>query len=582
MLKYLAIISSLLIHCSIFSQDVEQVVSNAKNFFKQDPFTLQGGIGANMVFYDAKGIANRRDPFYWALNGNLNITILGKISCPLTFTLTQQDKNFTNGLDKFSQPFNQFGISPKYKWLTVHAGYRTMEFSEHSLSGSLFLGGGVEIAPTKGLFSGSAAFGRFLKAIPKGGVQGVSVSLPAYERWGGAAKLKFGKERNNVELIYFRAADNKNSIPFDTANAILPAENQIFGLKFVKIFGDKLTFQGAYHYSMLSTNTYLPVTKIERFTYINKIFSPRANSRFNSSYLFQVDYDLKGYRIGAKFKRVDPDYASLGAVFITNDVQEISGSLGKQLLKNKLNLNVSVGVQQNNLDRKQIATQRRVASSASANISLIKNTNINLSYNNFSTDVVAIQDVFYDSIRLTQVNETGTASINYSIGKEVKQTINLNTTYQESGGNKQASTAVFMLNPSYNLQLTKQNIGFTVAGSFNTNAFSGNHTVNFGPTVGVNTTFFKKKCKVGSNFSYQNSTTNDVLSNRNYAIASFINYSITKSQVLKISHAFVHKKAVVASAQDFIENRLTIAYNYSFGTSYRKLKTRFSRTEIDE
>lgn len=566
----------------LFAQDVEKLASDAKNLLKQDPLLISGGLNASMVFYDAKGMQMNRDPFYWSLNGNMNLSLYGKISCPLSFTLTQQDKQFSNGLDRFNQPFNQFGISPHYKWLTVHAGYRTMEFSEYSLSGAMFLGGGMEIAPTKGIVSGSVAFGRFLRAIPTGGIDGVSVSLPSYERWGGAAKLKVGKDKNFIEFIYFKATDKKESIPFDTSTNVLPADNQIVGLKFMKSIGEKLSFQGSYHYSMFTPNTYLPVSKIERFTYINKVFSPRANSRFNASYNFQVDYEIKGYRIGAKFKRVDPDYASLGSVFITNDVQEFSGTLGKGFFKNRVNINLGVGTTRNNLDRNQIATQRRLALNGSVNMSLVKNMNLSLSYNSFSTDVVAIKDVFYDSIRLSQVNETGTMNISYNLGKNIRHVFNLNTTYQESGGNKQAATSVFMLNPSYNMNVSKYNIGFTVAGAYTVSDALSSRTENFGPTLGLNTSFFKNKLKAGVNGSYQSSKMNKVLSNRNYAVTSFLNYTLTKSQALKVNYAFINRVAVVAGAQDFIENRLTIAYSYTFNTSYRKIKELIKAKKTDE
>ena len=556
------------------AQDVEKLIPDAKELLNQDPVSIQGGIGTSFVFYSAQGIQSRRDPFYWALNGNLNITVLNKLSCPFSFTLTQQDKNFSNGLDKFSQPFNQFGISPTYKWLTVHAGYRSMEFSEYSLSGALFLGGGVEVKPTKGIISGSVAYGRFLKAIPVGGEQGVTVSLPAYARWGGAGKLRIGKEENNAELIYFRAADDENSIPFDTSTHILPGSNQILGITTKQKIGEKLTFDGSYHYSMFNPNTFLPVAKLERFTYINKIFDPRANARFNSAYAFSINYDLAGYKIGAKFKRVDPDYNSLGSVFIVNDVQEISGNIGKQFLKNKLGVTISLGVQENNLDRKQLATQRRIAGSGTITVSLIKNANINLSYNSFSSNVVALRDVFYDSIRLTQVNETGTLSSNYTLGGKIKHVFTVNATYQESGGNKQSSMYTFLLNPGYAVNITKYSLGFVLNLSYTeVNSITG-ETTNLGPTAGINHSLFKQKLKSGFNLSFQQSRMNAVLTNQNYAATVFLQFSPSKSHNFKVNYAYVKKNAVVAGAQNFAENRMTVNYNYTFGLSYRSIRTK--------
>jgi hypothetical protein len=572
--KPISIVIAILCCFRLSAQDVEKVIADAKDVLNQDPVSIQGGIGTSFVFYSAQGIQSRRDPFYWALNGNLNITILNKISCPFSFTLTQQDKNFSNGLDKFSQPFNQFGISPTYKWLTVHAGYRSMEFSEYSLSGALFLGGGVEVKPKKGIISGSVAYGRFLKAIPVGGEQGVTVSLPAYARWGGAGKLRIGKAENHVELIYFRAADDENSIPFDTATHILPGENQIFGLVTKQKLGPSLNVEGSYHYSMYNPNTFLPIEKLERFTYVNKVFNPRANTRFNSAYSFHIDYDLAGYRIGAKFKRIDPDYTSLGSVFIVNDVQEISGNLSHQFLNGKLGVTVSLGVQENNLDRKQLATQRRIAGSGSVNISLIKNLNVNLSYNSFSSNVVALRDVFYDSIRLTQLSETATATANYTFGSKVRHSFMANATYQESGGNKQAPMFTFLFNPGYSVQFTKSNLGLVLNLSYTEMHNSVGELKNFGPTGGINHSIFKQKLKSGLNLSFQQSRANAVLTNQNYAATVFLQFSPAKSHSFKVNYAYIQKNAVVAGAQDFSEHRMTVNYNYTFGLSYKSIRSK--------
>lgn len=554
-----------------FAQNVENVIDEAKNFFRKDPVSLQGGIGATAVFYDASGIANRRDPFYWALNGNLNISILEKISCPFTFTITQQDKQFTDGLDKFSQPFNQFGISPQYKWLTVHAGYRSMDFSEYSLSGALFLGGGVEIKPEDSRFSGSAAYGRFMKAIPVGGVEGVAVSLPAYERWGGAAKLRYGTEANNAELVYFYAQDDENSIPFDTSTNILPAQNQIIGLITSQKLGENLSVAGSYHFSMYNPNTFLPVQKLEKFTYINKIFDPRANTQFNSAISIQADYTIAGTKLGAKFKRIDPSYTSLGSVFIVNDVQEISGSISRPFLKNKITVSGSLGVQENNLDRKQIATQRRLAGSGTVTLNVIKNLNLTGSYNSFSSNVIAIRDIFYDSIRLTQVNETATANANYTIGKNLKHSITCNMTYQESGGNKQAPNFTFLLNPGYTMSIVRYNITLTASLSLNENNSVAGTMRNIGPNCGVSKSLMKQKLKMGANGSFQESRMENVLTNKNYAVMSYIQFNPATSHAFKVNYAYLQKAAVVSGAQDFQEHRLTLSYNYTFGLSYKKL-----------
>src|SRR4051812_37435986 len=65
------------------------------------PVRLSGGINATQTLYSSWGIAARRDPYYWMLNANVNLEILG-IYIPFSATVSQQNRNFT-------QPFNLYG-----------------------------------------------------------------------------------------------------------------------------------------------------------------------------------------------------------------------------------------------------------------------------------------------------------------------------------------------------------------------------------------------------------------------------------------------------------------------------------------
>ena len=53
----------------LLAQDIEEVI-------KAKPISFSGGISANTTFYKAYGIENRRDPFYWIVNANVNFDFL--------------------------------------------------------------------------------------------------------------------------------------------------------------------------------------------------------------------------------------------------------------------------------------------------------------------------------------------------------------------------------------------------------------------------------------------------------------------------------------------------------------------------
>lgn len=101
------------------AQDVEHI--NLKK-----PVTFHGNLNFQLDYYSANGIPARQKEFSWIINGNPVLNVLG-IDLPFTFL-------FSNFGNKYSQPFNQFGLSPRYKWITMHLGYRNLTYSNYTLA----------------------------------------------------------------------------------------------------------------------------------------------------------------------------------------------------------------------------------------------------------------------------------------------------------------------------------------------------------------------------------------------------------------------------------------------------------------
>lgn len=555
-----------------YAQDVEKTFKDLKELKNQDPLGMSGTLSASSVFYSAKGIKPRRDPFYWVINANVTFTLFDKVSVPFSATFTQQDKNYTNGLDKFSQPFNQFGLSPRYKWLTLHAGYRVMDFSEFTYSGTMFLGGGIEIKPEKGLVSGAAFYGRLVKAVPVGGIDGVVVSLPAYNRMGGGAKLRVGNEDHNADLIFFKAKDDKFSIPFDTSLKITPAENQVFGIGTRQKINKFISAEGNFSYSMFTNNLFQDVTRIEGFTYINQIYSPRPSSSFNKAITVAVNFTPERFRFGFKYKRIDPDYKTMGAIFLVNDVEEYSVNNNFSLIRNKLNISSSIGLQQNNLDRIQAYTSKRVIGSINTSYNFTEHLNAGVNYSNFSSNTIPVRFGLSDTIKLVQLTQSGGLVSNYSFGKkELKHNLNFNTNYQESGGNKQQKTNNLTASLNHNLSIRKFSLSIS-AGILVNQASSNNITTqSYGPTLAVTKALFNKKLKLNASANYQvaNSAGKNVFNNLS-ALAG-LNYVFNKYLSLKVDYNYLERVSFVANSASFSENRLNLSLLSNLSTSYKKL-----------
>src|SRR5215813_12929828 len=149
------------------------LAQNLEHIGKQKPFTFSGSIGGGLNFYNSNETSYTRDPFTWNLYGSFTPTIYS-ISLPFSFVVNQYSKSYTT-------PFAQFGISPTYKWIKLHLGYRNISMSPFTFDGQTFKGVGIELTPK--MFRFAAFYGSLNKAISEDTTTG-HLAQPQYGRKG--------------------------------------------------------------------------------------------------------------------------------------------------------------------------------------------------------------------------------------------------------------------------------------------------------------------------------------------------------------------------------------------------------------
>src|SRR5690606_29578971 len=311
----LALVSAwLVLSPTSHGQDVEGIG-------QQEPIKISGMLAANLSFFDAQGRPSNREEFTWYLTGNPTLEVYG-ITLPFSFTVSEQQRDFR-------QPFNQFGVSPYYKWIKAHIGYRNVVFSPFTLGGHTIAGAGVELTPGK--FRFGVMYGRLFKAIQAiGNPDGSFVSTPSFRRTGGALKIGYGTDQNFVDLIVLSAKDDPGSIDYSgPENDITPAGNLVTGVytkqRFLKNF--QLEFELAQ--SVYTHNTDLTdpdtlegsaLTKPFSFLMDDKNISTRHNKALEGS----LGYGKEDFNIRIRYKEIDPDYQSMGAYFFHNEIRNIT------------------------------------------------------------------------------------------------------------------------------------------------------------------------------------------------------------------------------------------------------------------
>jgi hypothetical protein len=540
---------------SFFSKAREVAKENVK---------YTGGLGFTTAFYNSIGAPAQRDPFYWQIAGNLNIAI-GQIQIPISATINQQERTFT-------QPFNQYGLSPRYKWATLHLGYRSMHFSEYSLSGNQFLGAGLELAPDNFPLRGKLLYGRFAKAVDGYYTDGQVSGTPSFERWGMGAQVEVGKPRNNVGMFLFKAKDAKNSITaFANDVTIKPAENLIFGFTTVQDIRKKLNFSSELNFSAYTRDTRIGPTVIEGYSFINNLgslFYANSSTTFNKAMKADLSYTDKNFKIGLVYRRVDPDYLSMGSVYLTNDFEDIQLQTSFRLLKNKLNLALSGGLQRNNISNREATQMLRLIESVSITYILNKQWTTVLSLSNFNTSshMVVVNEL--DTMRYAQVTKNASFQVMYNkVHNNLRIGTGFNGNYQDAkifqndALNEKSSSS--LVNANYSFQLGFLKSAFTVVASLGgaMNTMTDKQVSTLGPTLTLNKRFKQGKLNTSVSASALKTYLSNAAMGNIINLKTNTNFRVNRHHSLTNTISLIQKTSGGLTSQTFL---VTLGYNYVF------------------
>ena len=541
-------------------------VSNQKTL----PVKVSGGLNAYAGFYMANGIAARNQPSPFGISSSVTVALPGGILLPFSAVLGNQGSSFR-------QPFNQFGVSPAYKWATVHAGYRNVSFSPFTLAGHTFLGGGVELNPGK--LRLGAVYGRFNKAISTNLAE--PDITPAYQRTGYAVKVGYGKPGNYVDLIMLRAKDDSASIasaPQSVSQTVAPAENLVVGLTTRLLILKHLTVEldgavSAYTRDVRSTEVSAegsnPVVRL-----FGKLFTPRLATQLTQATQAAIGYRGQNAGIKLQYKRIDPNFQTMGAYYFQSDIESYAIAPNLTLLEGKLHLQGSYGIQFDNLAGNKNARTGRKIGSLVASYNSATAFGIDVQLSNYGISQQAGLRPIIDTLKLSQNNLSATINTRYTLQKEdVVQVFNLTTTYQKlsdlnANTVNQTENTNINLNLGYFYQQTTTGWGFNGMLSYTQTQLpvavgDTNRTVRFfGPTVGATQSFFDKKLTTSFNGSYLVNQQSGV---KGKVLTVFINsgYQVAKRQTLNVSLNYLNSNTGIRE-QTFNEIRGNLGYGISF------------------
>ncbi len=537
----------------IYGQDLTHLSQNKSS--------VHGNLSATTIFYGSSGIDARKAPFSYILSGNVNVNLKG-FAMPFSFVYSDRNKDFR-------QPFNQFGLSPKYKWITLHLGYRNISFSKYVLGGHTVFGAGVELNP--GIFRFGAVYGR----LQRQSNQAIKLNNPltdtlaAYKRKMFSFKIGLGGKDTFVDLVVLKAKDDSTSLD----SAIMrtdefPAENIVAGINSRVKLSKNLHIEAEGAYSIFTSNINSDVANGEETNFITTNISTQFYLAVRGSLVYR---SKKGLMFSVNYRRIDPEYKSMGIYFINNDLENITLSTAFKLLKNKLRFKGSLGSERNNLKLARKATTKKMIGSFNISYDPVRLFGINLNYSNYSLNQSNGRIQIADSVKIYQTNSTFMIMPHFQFtGKNGKTSHFISFVYTKMGLNDKNShtqsvmdftTNNIML--TYNIGVIAYKLNFTLGINRNKVIMEQGESTNNGLSAGVSKSLLKNKLNVSLNI---NSTKSK---NRTETFSVFtptlnFSYRAGKHHNFRLKYYFISNKNKSDNSKTFTEQTGDFSYVFTF------------------
>jgi len=534
---------------------------------EKEAIGISGGLTAGGELYDVHGIANRRSPYSYQINGRV-VFSYRDFSLPISgsYRDAQLSYDFT---------FNHLGIAPTYKWIKVYLGWNSIHFSPYTMAGRMFSGIGVELTP--GDFTFTAMKGKIQNplAIRDTLLNGASL-IPTYDRQITGGKIGFAKNKNRVELIFLRMYDDLNSFtPTDDTDPIgyqvlSPKENLVLGFNGGFSLFHKLDFYfntGASAFTADATDTLLLEYGDEVPNFAQDLFTANSTSKAALAGDVGVNFRLKSVKLGAKYRRVDPFYTTLAATYFMQDVEQYTFNAGTDFMKRKIRVDGQLGFENNNLTSLRSNTTHRVIGNGTLNYMPDEKFYTTLTYSNYSTETENRILLLNDTLRFVSTSATYglTSQWNHRTdARSVSFTFNAfyNTVLDQSEVEQIGDINILSLSLSNGYQIPSADLTIGPSILFNQYEYDDVVQNRYGGGLRISKRFLDKKINTSLAWTYSVNIYNQARDgNVSYYVLTG-SYKLTAKSTISPNISYrVSNSLINASFREF---RAFLRYHYNF------------------
>ncbi len=348
-------------------------------------FAASGSISTEAHGYTTTREVSRRAPLGNVTTANTNFSVLGFRS-GLSLRYSTDDS-------RLRQSMNQVAFNGSWRWVRLSAGDVSPSWSRYSLSGTRIRGGQLQLTP--GRLTLELTGGRAARAI--GSREDEPVRRLSYERMLYGARIGLGRTSGSYFMLSgFYARDDKDSITlpeefggagddggngtFDgdgsgstgaladrrlgqtRRNFTPPAENLLISPEFqVSLLGRALQLGGqgsvsAFTRDLRSDRIDADEAGIPEF--LTNIMGVHTSTRVGLAGGAHAGLNVDPVNLRVEYERIQPGFETLGVRSLRDDRQRYSASLGLQLLDRRVQLDNSIGFDEDNLLGQRVQTQQ--------------------------------------------------------------------------------------------------------------------------------------------------------------------------------------------------------------------------------
>jgi len=416
---------------------------------KKNPVKITGVFGITYEGYGLNlnpaggGFYNARRPYNQVRFVFTPVLQYKKFSIPVNFNFAAMARNAAGpyaGLEHqtigqfFTNPANNFGLNPTYKWAELQLGTQYLNYSEFTTGDVGIFGVGFSLKPKNWrlkFFTGTSQQGIDYAALPLPGVTG------AYKRnhW----MFQVGNEQEGKYLIALNFSKGKDKINSVTSPPLTVMPQEGFA---ASIVADVFFKKGWYLKSELA-ESYFTKDALQPFSpNLNNSFKPFIDGRTSTGRDWAGNASIgrksTNFDIAYTTKYVGAGFQTTGYPYLQPDRWENTINTRFNAWKNKMNVVASIGQRVNNLSNTSL-TAKQFIGNLNWFIQFSDQFNTNISYNNFGfttasgTNPYGLKNVSNDlgltaSYNWRNTKRMNMITFNYSYSKYDERDVNTGVT----------------------------------------------------------------------------------------------------------------------------------------------------------